>query len=178
MCGSSTCGSALWPRSRSRRRAGWSVVMLDSQGRIVRAMYGPLPFDVAPEQTVRCAEDYAVRKAILHGVGDLRIHIDCAGTVRAAQRATRTRQEWAKEPRAHMWALWSRYPWHLEAIKVRAHLTMAQAGSDAKMCYTIQGNATADRLAKKGAASHGVTEWHVMQWRQQEQRQKELSALA
>eukprot|EP00971_Amphidinium_carterae_P129690 2568761-Amphidinium_carterae.2 len=62
-----TDGSALWPTSLHGRRAGWSVVMIDEHGHMVRALYGPLPRDVAPEQTVRRAEDYAVHAAILRG---------------------------------------------------------------------------------------------------------------
>eukprot|EP00971_Amphidinium_carterae_P275461 5465619-Amphidinium_carterae.1 len=82
-----TDGSATHPRSPHGRRAGWSVVMLGDSGEVIRAVYGPLPQDVSPDQTVRCAEDYAVHKALLHGCGDMHLHVDCAGTVRAAVKA-------------------------------------------------------------------------------------------
>eukprot|EP00971_Amphidinium_carterae_P129689 2568761-Amphidinium_carterae.1 len=49
-------------------------------------------------------------------------------------------------------------------------------GSDREAMFAYIGNATADKLAKLGAARHGVTAWHHERWKLHER--IEVAALA
>ena len=53
-------GSGSFPRHPALRRAGWALVMTNEHGQLLSACFGAVPFDLAPMQTSRDGEDYAI----------------------------------------------------------------------------------------------------------------------
>ena len=53
-------GSSTGGRIPFLRRADWAVVQVDSDGNLVAAAYGAVPWEAAPAQEARDGEDYAV----------------------------------------------------------------------------------------------------------------------
>ncbi len=65
-------GSALWLSNPDARRAGWSIVMVDTEGRLTGAICGHLPWADSDEQTLGRAEMYALRRAAELAIGPIR----------------------------------------------------------------------------------------------------------
>ena len=97
-------GSSFWPGIDGLARAGWALVEVDRFGAFRRAAYGAVPWDRAPGQTSREAEDYACfMSAQLVDWGST-LFVDYQGTVSTA----RGPPEAAVGPRAvnaHMWGI-------------------------------------------------------------------------
>ena len=53
-------GSSTGGHIQFLRRAGWAIVQVDTEGKLVAAAFGAVPWDAAPAQVARDAEDYAV----------------------------------------------------------------------------------------------------------------------
>eukprot|EP00959_Pyramimonas_sp_CCMP1952_P199083 4164140-Pyramimonas_sp.AAC.1 len=77
------------------RTAGWSVVVLDAQGAIVAEAWGRVPPSLAPSQSARDGEDFAVAQAARCILGACVLVIDCKATVACARAPG-----WAARPRA------------------------------------------------------------------------------
>ncbi len=148
-------GSAWWPSNPDARRAGWSIVMVDSNGKLRGAIYGHLPWPESHEQTAGHAEMYALRRAAELAVGGLRAYTDYK---EAAEGATKGRSA-TTGPRAKHAAHWRAF-WtavegeQFEIIKVKGHVTEAEVRSDPELQWRRRGNALADRYAKIGAKLH------------------------
>ena len=65
------------------KRVGWAAVQVDRTGRLLKAAYGPVPWDVAPMQEARDGEDYAVFMAaqLVDVAQPCELFLDCAGTL-------------------------------------------------------------------------------------------------
>ena len=84
-------------------RAGWSLVQVNDNGQLIAAALGAVSWDMAPQQLVLDAEDYAAAMSAQIGNQVTSIHSDCAGTV-AVSLWPRQRQTGASNERAHLWS--------------------------------------------------------------------------
>ena len=78
-------GSATGGQTPFLRRAGWAIVQVDAAGELVAAAFGAVPWESAPAQVARDAEDYAVFMLTRVATQPFTIYVDCAGTVGAAR---------------------------------------------------------------------------------------------
>eukprot|EP00971_Amphidinium_carterae_P068297 1352444-Amphidinium_carterae.1 len=147
-------GSAIFPRCRDLRRAGFSLVQVDEQGNTIRAAFGPVPHQWAGDQTARDAEDCAVLwLAKLCGTQPLVIHTDCAGTFGMGSKGRRSKSQMASQRRAHFWLPLWQLQVDIKFVKVKAHRSEAECTEPLQHRHW-KGNATADDLAKAGAWQH------------------------
>ncbi len=156
-------GSALWPASPDARRAGWSIVTIDAEGRLRGAVYGHLPWGESDEQTPGHAEMYALRRAAQLVTGPLVVYTDyreaAEGVHKGSAATTGPRAKHAAHWRAFWTAVEDR---EYKIVKVKGHATSAQVENDAELKWRRSGNILADRLAKKGARAHFASEhWHA-----------------
>ena len=136
------------------RRAGWAIVQVDAAGELVAAAYGAVPWESAPAQVARDAEDYAVYMLTKVASQPFTIYVDCAGTVEAARDplvGTKPRHL-----RAHLWdEIWQHYA-ELRVNKTKAHATAAHIEQGITNKWEMQGNELADEHAKLGVELHGI----------------------
>ena len=145
-------GSGIY-QSTCHARAGWSIVQTNNAGERVRAAYGPVPWEQAPEQWARDGEDYSVFMATILARGEYTIYGDCAATlgIGAAGPPAGTAP---REKRAHLWTkVWTRVE-RLNIIKTKAHATMEDCDKGLSTEWERRGNSWADHFAKLGAAMH------------------------
>ena len=137
------------------RRAGWAIVQVDPDGNLVAAAYGAVPWDAAPAQVARDAEDYAVFMLSKVAALPFTLYIDCAGTMGAArnpQVGTKPRHL-----RSHLWDdVWKHFK-ELQVHKTKAHATEADIVHGATTRWQMDGNTLADQYAKLGVEAHGIT---------------------
>ncbi len=170
-------GSALWPANADARRAGWSIVMIDTAGKFVGAVYGHLPRSEADEQTPGHAEMYALRRATEMAVCPIRIYTDyreaAEGVKKGAEATTGPRSKHA----AHWRSFWLAADGAgVEVVKVKGHITAEEVKDDPELEWRRTGNAWADKLAKKGARAHFTDEHWSQAWRD-DKKQSETAAL-
>lgn len=142
-------GSCLHPATPMLRRAGWAVVMVDDEGRLLAAAYGAVPWEAAPEQLSRDAEDFAASMLPCVAMEPFECYADCAGTIGAAASGSVVAAS-ASQARAHRWGrFFAAFP-DIVLHKVKAHCSFAdvQAGRISKRAYL--GNSHADSYAKAG----------------------------
>ncbi len=152
-----TDGSAYNPQCVDVRRAGWSIVQVDRNGMLLKAVFGHVPACMSTDQTVAAGELYALRRAVELSVGDLAVKTDYQGIIdglQAGEAATTS----AKRPNAASWrAFWRTVEGSPPQVyKVKAHRSRdeAAASDDPDSLADWTGNKTADHFAKKGAAAH------------------------
>ncbi len=119
-------GSAWWPTNPDARRAGWSIVMIDIDGKLRGAIHGHLPWPESDEQTAGHAEMYALRRAAELVVGGLRVYTDyreaAEGTLKGRSATIGHRSKHA----AHWRAFWTAVEGEeFEIMKVKGHITEA-----------------------------------------------------
>jgi hypothetical protein len=150
-----TDGSGLHPRWPQLRRAGWSVVQVDSLGNLLSAAYGAVPVDEAPEQVARDGEDYAVFMCSLVATPPFELYIDCAGTLHCVT-AGRAACTGADHARAHWWTkFWAQFEGEaVVARKTKAHATETDIDMGRSTYWERSANGHADRLARLGAGEH------------------------
>ena len=145
------------------RRAGWAVVQVDPEGKLVAAAYGAVPWEAAPAQVARDGEDYAVYMLTSVAQQPFSIYVDCAGTVGAATDplvGTKPRHL-----RAHLWdEIWKSFK-DLQVHKTKAHATETDVLQGITTRWEMQGNALADEYAKAGVEAHGITTQHCLEVR-------------
>eukprot|EP00971_Amphidinium_carterae_P323270 6424519-Amphidinium_carterae.1 len=74
-------GSASRPADKEGRRAGFALVQM--QGELpLRMVWGSLPLSEGPHQTAPEAEDFAICALSEFGTGRIRVHGDCANSIR------------------------------------------------------------------------------------------------
>ena len=148
-------GSCKHPRTAALRRAGWAIVQVDDDGKVVAAAYGGVPYDSCPGQTIGDAEDYAVGMLPLVALEPFRLYIDRQGTVDNATVKRHATQE-ASHPTAHIWSrVWAAFD-HLAVTKTKAHASKADVSRGTTTEWQRKGNGHADRFADLGAAEHGL----------------------
>ncbi len=152
-----TDGSAYNPQVPEVRRAGWAVVQVDGDGRLLKAVFGHVPASVSTDQTVAAGELYALRRAAELSVGALTVKTDYQGILdgwRAGEAACTA----ANRPNAASWrALWRTIEGaDPQFVKVKAHRSRQEAAEsgDPQALLDWMGNREADRFAKRGAACH------------------------
>ena len=98
-----------------------------------------MPWEQAPGQTSRDAEDFAVSMLPYVACEPFTLRIDCQGTVDAAcgpPAATTS----ASAPRGHMWGrVWASFD-KLEASKTKAHATVADVDAGRTTAWERLGN--------------------------------------
>ncbi len=156
-------GSALWPANPDARRAGWSIVTINAEGKLCGAVYGHLPWGESDEQTPGHAEMYALRRAAELVTGPLVVYTDyreaAEGVGKGSAATTGPRAKHAAHWRAFWTAVEDR---EYRIVKVKGHITATQVEDDADLRWRRSGNIFADKLAKKGARAHFVNEhWHA-----------------
>ena len=136
------------------RRAGWALVMTTEHGELISACFGAVPFDLAPAQTSRDGEDYAIFMASFVAEPPFTILCDCAGTVGCMQ--VGGRQKGLQGPRAHLWSrVYSAFDGEqAEVVKTLAHATAADVLGGKTTWWEKKGNSEADKFAKRGCAMH------------------------
>jgi hypothetical protein len=150
-------GSALRPHWRATRRAGWAIVQVDRFGNPTAAAFGPVPFDLAPAQTSKDGEDFAVYMATVLTYGECDAYIDCASTVGGCSDPLGSTK--ASSPRAHLWGR-IHAAMDFEQFKVhktKGHATAADLDRGTSTRWEQLGNNGADKYAKLGAAAHFVS---------------------
>ncbi len=158
-----TDGSAFYPQCADIRRAGWAVVQIDSDGGLVKALFGHVPASISTEQTVSAGEIYAMRRATELRIGELTIKTDYQGILdglQAGEAATTS----ARRPNAASWrAFWRAADGTApRAQKVKAHRSREEAAAEGSLEAITDwtGNKWADTYAKRGAALHTNAEGH------------------
>jgi len=131
-------------------RAGWSLVIIDEVGNVVRAAFGALPADVAPLQRAKGAEDFAVFMSVQLARQPYRLWVDCASTLASGKRG----KAWACRSAgltAHMWSvIFAAHPEGVDMRKTKAHTSKLDVERGITTHWQRGGNEEADRLAKKG----------------------------
>ena len=149
-------GSCLFPKYEPLSRAGFSVVQVDPQGNLLKAIYGCVPATMSQDSlssemaAISCAFDNCDRSVY---VGD------CQGII--ANFASGFRAACSSEvAHACSWKrIVQRYPMDIDsrilsAVKTKAHRTLADVGDGASDLHDFWGNHHADLLAKEGAKLH------------------------
>ena len=169
-----TDGSGRFPNVPELRRAGWSIVMVDRFGDFISAAYGPVPFQVAPEQNSRDGEDFAVFMCTQLVMAPFMLYVDCKATVACASRNSSYSVGPGNE-RAHLWTkFWSAFEGeNFEVHKTLAHASSEQVDAGLTTEWERKGNNHADRLAKAGAKAHPLSNKHFREWRALRQVAKE-----
>ena len=164
-----TDGSSVRPATALGRRAGWAIVMVTPEGREVAAVYGAVPYALAPFQQARDGEDCCFW-AMPHFCANVdAVHVDCAGTVACGQ--DRRVAIAPSNPRAHLWRrYWAELGPSVLVTKTKAHTTLADVHSGDTTMWEHLGNAAADRRARLGAQMHpwpeGADERLELAWEQ------------
>ena len=146
-------GSGYEPTQPELRRCGWSMVMVDEEGALVRATYGPLP---GAHQTVPRAEHFALEQfARLAEPGSVAV-TDCKGVAQ-----NHAKGEAAQAPHEQFAGVWrsvhnlSRGWLGPDSIRwMPAHCTEADVQEGKVGWLDWVGNAYADEWAKNGAKMH------------------------
>ena len=158
-----TDGSLIHHRYPALRRAGWAFAVLDEAGQEKYACFGPLPLEQG-RQSIFLAELWAIVMALQVAITPINIHTDCANILKGVERGA----EWCTRPESQSADLWHRF-WHLvqelggispecvSLTKVKAHATAAERQEMGRRIF--EGNAAADKYAKRGAASVQHPEW-------------------
>ena len=149
-----TDGSLKGGKWRWLGRAGWAAAMVDADGALVAAVWGPLPHQLPVQRSIARAELQAVERALAHAVPPIVLHIDRQSILDgiAAGRA------WcvcAARPDADLWmAVWRRIddlglgPTGVLFQKTKAHRSEAALQRlEADELRIARANAEADRLA-------------------------------
>ena len=156
-------GSATGGQIPFLRRAGWAIVQVDTEGKLVAAAFGAVPWDAAPAQVAKDAEDYAVFMLTLVATQPFSIHVDCAGTVGAARNPLAGTKP--RHLRAHLWdEVWKHFN-ELHVNKTKAHATEIDIEQGITTRWEMQGNTLADEYAKSGVEAHGITTQHCLEVR-------------
>ncbi len=152
-------GSALWPHNAEARRAGWSVVMIDDDGKLIGAVYGHLPCGEDQEQTAGGAEMYALRRAAELTVTPLVAYTDYKEAAEGATKGQCATTGPKVKHATHWRAFWRAVDGtDFRVTKVKGHITEAEVAHDELLTWRREGNRHADRLAKKGARAHYTEE--------------------
>ena len=156
-------GSGLHGRYPALRRAGWSIVQVDAESQLQAAVYGAVPWDDCPSQTARDGEDYAVAMLPLVAVMPFEAYIDCAGTISAIRSPHKSGND-TRSTRVNLWSrVWAAFE-EIWACKTKAHASIADVHRGVTTFWERRGNDNADRLAKKGAHMHGLTDAAVAEY--------------
>ena len=174
-----TDGSALWADCPHLARAGWAVVQVDRFGRLESAAYGPVPLSVAPRQTARDAEDFALNMLTQVAMAPFDVYADCAGTVGTVWKGEGGGTGSGNQ-RAHFWGqFWAAFQRSdINMHKTKAHCTRADIDAGVTTEWEFAANRSADEFAKKGAALHGVDSTFYELWRGLEVCAREAAAWA
>ena len=161
-----TDGSSLYPTEPHLRRAGWSIVMLSAAGELEAAAYGACPRARCPQQTIGEAEDYAAYMLRECALPPFVVRPDCLTTVRAIN-GEGVQQKRSNKARAHLWSAFSAIfeGAGVSAAHTKAHATEADVANEKSTWWERKANAEADRLAKLGAALHGLKAQEVNEFR-------------
>ncbi len=155
-------GSGMFPEWPQLRRAGWAVVQVDRLGNLTAAAYGAVPLDIGPQQVARDGEDYAAFMCTVLAEPPFCLYVDCEGTLECL-RWQGALAKGADNPRAHLWTkYWAQFAGEdVASQKTLAHATEADIEQGRSTYWERRANGHADRLAKRGAADHGLTDLHV-----------------
>eukprot|EP00972_Heterocapsa_arctica_P040440 5957135-Heterocapsa_arctica.AAC.1 len=117
-----TDGSCFEGNWGDAARAGHSAVQIDDEGRLIRAIYAPIP--AGCPQNAAFAEHLAAKQAAAHAAKDEPIVViaDCASVVNSAKAG----KEYATNYRRPMGGLWRQIDWSAlkEVQKVKAHIDL------------------------------------------------------
>ena len=79
-----TDGSASEATQPAIAAAGWSVDMTDAAGNFVAAAFGQFHREIAPQQSSKDAEDYALRMVAFCALLPVTVGIDCTRVLQIA----------------------------------------------------------------------------------------------
>ena len=147
-------GSCLFPNVKLLARAGWAIVQLDSQGNLLKAVFGNVPSTFFQDSLT--AEFAAFSAAFDNGILSTYAG-DCKGVLDSFFVGPRFVH--SARPLADVWkTIHVRYPEWSKRIcnvkKVKAHMSRDQVDHDPILLRDFLGNAEADRLARLGAELH------------------------
>ena len=130
---------------------------VDSFGRLQSAAYGAVPREVAPGQSSRDGEDWAIFMLCDVAMPPFQLYVDCQGTVDCLRKGPGA-GEGPGELRAHMWDReWGAFmPADCVVHETDANSADVEAGRST--WWEESGTAIADTHAKLGARSHGASE--------------------
>ena len=118
------------------------------------AAYGAVPADECPEQGSADSEDYAVCMLSVVAMEPFVAHIDRRSTALLASSPGSGQGD--AHPRANLWGrTWASFD-KLQAVKTKAHCSWVDVARGGTTRFLKRGNDHADRLAKAGAALHGL----------------------
>ena len=169
-------GSCLHPSVRAFARSGFSVVQINNQGEILRAIYGSVPASL-PQTSL--SGEYAALSAAFDVCSGATFVTDCAEIVRAHSIGVdRALKE--DTPHACTWrVLVARHEdlcnRVVRVVKTKAHRKKEDLADDPEELLNFLGNEAADRLAKEGAALHAPEESDLKLYAMAKQ---ELTAIA
>ncbi len=110
-------------------------------------------------------------------IGPIKIYTDYREAAEGPKKGPKITTGPRSRHAAHWRAFWQAADGaDIEVIKVKGHITAAEAQSDPELGWRRKGNAWADRLAKKGARTHFSDE-HWSQAKHNEKKQEEATLL-
>ena len=126
--------------------------MTDSDGAFIAAAYGPVPRGLAPFQSSRDGEDYALRMLAFCAFPPVTVGIDCLGTLSCLKRGKSYAVK-ASNCRAHLWGhFFATFDSEdVTGFKVKAHASHADVSSGTTLAWMKAGSDHADKYAKEGA---------------------------
>ena len=155
-----TDGSMIQQKPKKARRAGWSVVQVDGEGKVLQAAYGPLE---CLQPNTYLAELHALTRAFELAVPPILVWSDCKSVVddynRGPDRCTHSRKKGA--------ALWrrlfrARAEWGEEDAQLlkdsfqvkwtKGHATLADIEARKSTAWQRTSNDHADHFARKGSS--------------------------
>lgn len=154
-----TDGSAFEAGVPELAACGWAIVMTDSSGAFIAAAFGSVPRGVAPFQSSRDAEDYALRMLAFCALPPVTVGIDCLGSLRCLK-GGKSYAVRASNVRAHLWGhFFATFDAEdVTGFKVKAHASHADVSSGATLAWMKAGSDHADTYAKKGASESRAPE--------------------
>eukprot|EP00973_Karenia_brevis_P060652 8435154-Karenia_brevis.AAC.1 len=133
--------------------------MVDDFGTMTAAVYGVVPWEASPMQTIADAEDYVMSVLPVVAQAPFTVYIDRQATVDTA----RGHQQMATgpgHPRSHMWGkFFAAFDGddQVQVVKTKGHATEEDVNEGRTTHWERRGNRKADELAKAGAAMHGLS---------------------